>query len=53
MLKAAEIGVGDIAKVQIEFDPVSREIAMHPDTGGSSEAFREAKACYDALAEVA
>ena len=25
----------------------------HPDTGGSSEAFREAKACYDALAEVA
>ncbi len=31
----------------------SAALRTHPDTGGSSEAFRTAKASYDALAEVA
>lgn len=49
MLKAAELGVGDIAKVQIEFDPVSREVAMHPKLKALLVKNKKANAAFQKL----
>ena len=49
MRKAAGIDVGDIANVEIEFDPVPRVISMDPQLAKELEQNKKAKAVFDKL----
>jgi len=50
MRKAAAIDVGDIAKVEIEFDPKPRIIPMHSKLGEAFNKNKKAKAAFKKLA---
>jgi hypothetical protein len=50
MLKAATLAVGMVAKVRIEYDPVSRSMPMHPLLGKGLAKNRRAKTVFDRLA---
>jgi len=49
MRKTAGIDVGDIANVEIEFDPVPRVISMDPQLAKELEQNKKAKAVFDKL----
>jgi hypothetical protein len=49
MRKAAGIDVGDMAAVQIEFDPKPRIISMHPKLKEALEKNKKAKAAFEKL----
>jgi hypothetical protein len=49
MLKATTLRVGDVAKVKIEYDPVSRSIRMYPLLAKALSKNRKAKAAFDQL----
>lgn len=50
MREAAGIDVGDMAKVELEFDPKPRIIAMHPKLKAALLKNKEAKAVFEKLA---
>ncbi|MEO5999661.1 MAG: DUF1905 domain-containing protein [Chitinophagaceae bacterium] len=50
MRKAAGKDVGDIAKFEIEFDPVKREVPMHPTLKAALTANKDAKNIFTTLA---
>lgn len=49
MRKAAGKAVGDYAAFEIEFDPVKREIKMHPGLEAALKKDKEAKNTFDSL----
>ncbi|MEQ1798502.1 MAG: YdeI/OmpD-associated family protein [Lacibacter sp.] len=49
MRKAAGKDVGDTIKVEIEFDPVERIIAMHPKLKEALEKNKKAKSVFDQI----
>jgi len=49
MRKAAGIDVGDMANVEIEFDPAERKIGMHPKLADALTKNKKAKAIFDKL----
>jgi len=50
MLKDSGLKNGDIAHIQIEYDPVSRAVALHPKLRKVLASNKRAKAAYDKLA---
>ena len=49
MRKAAGIDVGDMANVKIEYDPVPRIVAMHPNLREALEQNKKAKDAFEKL----
>lgn len=49
MLKDSELAVGDTAKIELEFDPRSREIAMPNELAAALRNDKKAKAAFEDL----